>query len=288
MKLSLSTRVGERFSNKREASLSLDQLADIAVHSGYSAICMRASQMGLLTPTAEVVAHARLLREKGLAVSMVTADFAVPENTDEGPAALRNIAPTLDLATALDCDIIRVALRKEEDIVWAQRAADIARERGIRLAHQCHTRSLFETVDEMLEVLRRIDRPNFGLTYEPANLEACGGDYGAATIRRLAPHIINVYLQNQRLDPAGPSVLRTWCRGEVPFEQIPLWGARGIDFPLIMASLGEIGYRGYVTVHQAGLNTPQVDAGESARYLRGIARFEAPRTGYPDSQTKRG
>ena len=43
MKLSLSTRVGEKFSNKREASLSLDQLADIAVQSGYSAICMRAS-----------------------------------------------------------------------------------------------------------------------------------------------------------------------------------------------------------------------------------------------------
>lgn len=274
MKLSLSTRVGEKFSNKREASLSLEHLADIAVLSGYSAICMRASQIGIHTPATEVAAKARLLREKGLAVSMVTGDFAVPENTDQGPAALRNITPTLDLAAALECNIIRVALRRDDDIVWAQRAADIARERGVRLAHQCHTRSLFETVDEMLEVLRRIDRPNFGLTYEPANLEACGGNYGAATMRRLAPYIVNVYLQNQRLDPAGDSVLRTWCRGEVPFEQIPLWDPRGIDFPLIMAALGEIGYQGYVTVHQAGLNTPQVDAGESARYLRSIAKFE--------------
>lgn len=274
MKLSLSTRIGEKFSNKREASLSLDELAGIAVRSGYSAICMRASQIGIHTPAADIAAKARLLRDSGLAVSMVTGDFAVPENTDEGPAALRDITPTLDLAAALDCDIIRVALRKEEDIVWAQRAADIARERGIRLAHQCHTRSLFETVDEMLGVLRRIARRNFGLTYEPANLEACGGDYGAATIRRLAPHIINVYLQNQRLDPAGDSVLTTWCRGKVPFEQIPLWDPRGIDFPLIMAALDEIDYHGYVTVHQAGLNTPQVDAGESARYLRSIARFD--------------
>ena len=274
MKLSLSTRIGEKFSNKREASLSLDELAGIAVRRGYSAICMRASQIGIHTPAADIAAKARLLRDSGLAVSMVTGDFAVPENTDEGPAALRDITPTLDLAAALDCDIIRVALRKEEDIVWAQRAADIARERGIRLAHQCHTRSLFETVDEMLGVLRRIDRRNFGLTYEPANLEACGGDYGAATIRRLAPHIINVYLQNQRLDPAGDSVLTTWCRGKVPFEQIPLWDPRGIDFPLIMAALDEIDYHGYVTVHQAGLNTPQVDAGESARYLRSIARFD--------------
>lgn len=101
MKLSLSARVGERFSNKREASLSLEQLADIAVHSSYSAICMRASQIGIHTPGAEIAAKGQLLRDKGLAVSMVTGDFAVPENTDAGPAALRNIAPTRDIGEAL-------------------------------------------------------------------------------------------------------------------------------------------------------------------------------------------
>lgn len=275
MKLSLSARVGEKFSNKREAALSLDELVALAKGSAYHAVCMRASQIGIHTPAAEVAAKARLLRDKGLAVSMVTGDFAIPENTDDGPAALRNITPFLDLAETLGCDLVRVALRRDEDIAWAQRAADAARERGIRLAHQCHTRSLFEKVDETLEVLRRIDRPNFGLTYEPANLEACGEDYGAATIRRFAPHIVNVYLQNQRLDPAGASVLRTWCRGEVRFEQIPLWDARGIDFPLILDTLAAIGYDGYVTVHQAGLNTPQVDGAESARYLRGIGQFAA-------------
>ena len=209
MKLSLSARIAEKFSNKRAASLPFDALADIAQDNGYHAICMRASQLGIQTPTTEVAARARLIKARGLAVSMVTGDFAIPENSDEGPAALRNITPHLDLAAALDCDIVRVALRKDEDIAWAQRAADAARERGIRLAHQCHTRSLFEKSDEILDVLRRIGRPNFGLTYEAANLEACGQDYGAAAIRRFAPHIINVYLQNQRLDAAGDSVLRT-------------------------------------------------------------------------------
>jgi len=82
---------------------------------------------------------------------------------------------------------VRVALRKDEDIVWAQRAADAALERGIALAHQCHNRSLFERVDETLDVLRRIGRGNFGLTYEPANLECCGEPCGAATLRRFAP-----------------------------------------------------------------------------------------------------
>src|SRR6185503_6787335 len=125
-------------------------------------------------------------------------------------------------------------------------AADAARERGIKLAHQCHNKSLFEQIDRTLDVLRRIGRANFGLTYEPANLELCGEPYGRETIRRFAPHIINVYLQNQRIHPGGQSKTLTWCNGEVPFDQIPLWEPGGIDFPAIMRTLQEIGYDGYV------------------------------------------
>ena len=274
MKLSLSVRIGERYFAKREAALPLAALAEIAASSGYHALCMRASQIGIHTPRSEVAAAANLLRQRGIAVSMVTGDFPIPENTDEGPMALRNIAPYLDLADALGCDLLRVALRKEEDIVWAQRAADAARERNMRLAHQCHNRSLFERVDETLDVLRQIGRPNFGLTYEPANLECCGQPYGAETIKRFAPHIINVYLQNQRLDPAGKTIMKTWCRGDVPFDQIQLWDGTGIDFPGIMRALSEIGYEGYVTVHQASLGTPREDAGKNADYLRSLTQFE--------------
>jgi sugar phosphate isomerase/epimerase len=274
VKLSLSVRIGEKYFAKREAAVSLPALAGIAASCGYRALCMRASQIGIHTPRAEAIEAARMLRSRGLAVSMVTGDFPIPENTDESPQALRNIGPYLDLAQTLDSDLIRVPLKTADDIAWAQRAADIARERGIRLAHQCHTRSLFERVDETLDVLRRIDRKNFGLTYEPANLELCGEPYGAETIKRLAPYIINVYLQNQRLNPAGQSRNMTWCRGEVAFDQIPIWQSGGIDFPGIMWSLEAAGYDGYVTMHQASLNTPQEDAERSARYLRSLARFE--------------
>ena len=94
-------------------------------------------------------------------------------------------------------------MKSAEDIPWAQRASDAARERGIRLAHQCHTASLLETVEGSLEVLRAVGRPNFGLIYEPANLELCGQPYGPEVIERFAPHLFNVYLQNQLLTPDG-------------------------------------------------------------------------------------
>ena len=274
MKLSLSVRVGEKYTDKRKAAISLTGLSDIALAGGYHALCMRASQLGIHTPRDELALQARLLCERNISVSMVTGDFPIPENTDEGPQALRNITPYLDLAQTLECRLVRVALRCEEDIVWAQRAADTARERGITLTHQCHNRSLFERIDETLDVLRRIDRTNFGLTYEPANLECCGQPYGWETLQRFAPYLVNVYLQNQRLNPAGQSVMKTWCSGDVMFDQIPLWDGTGIDFPQIMTVLQELGYTGYVTVHQASLSTPREDADKSARYLRSIGHFE--------------
>ena len=241
MKLSLSVRVAENFHSKRQAAMPLEGLADLAVEHGYKAVCMRASQLGVHTPVEEVEKQQRQLKKKGLAVSMVTGDFPIPENIDAGPRALRNITPYLDLAQALGADLLRIAMKKDEDIERAQRAADEAAERGMRLAHQSHTRSLFERVEDSLEVLRRVDRDNFGLIYEPANLELCGEDYGAETIRRFEPHLFNVYLQNQLIKSDGESGLSTWSRGEVAFDQIPMWQEGGIDFPVILATLEEIG-----------------------------------------------
>ncbi len=276
MKRSLSVRVAEKFQAKREAALPLGELATLAAGAGFHALCMRASQLGIHTPAEQVAQGRTLLEAQGLAVSMVTGDFPIPENSAEAPQALRHIVPHLDLAQALGADLIRVGLHREEDIAWAQRAADQAAERGIRLAHQCHTRSLFEQVDESLQVLRRIGRPNFGLIYEPANLELCGQDYGPATIEKFAPYLFNVYLQNQRLHPQGQQTLSTWCRGEVRFDLIPLWEPGGIDFPRIIETLEKIGYTGYLTSHQAALVEPQSMIAQTAQYLRSLATFEPP------------
>ena len=172
MKLSLSVRVAESFSNKRESTIPLEDLARIATDAGYDALCMRASVVGVHSAAGAAARVRRTVAERGLTISMVTADFPVPENSAEGPLSLRGITPSLDLAEALGADLIRICMKKEEDIVHAQRAADEARERGIRLAHQSHTRSLFETVNGSVAVLKAVGRPNFGIIYEPAKFSA--------------------------------------------------------------------------------------------------------------------
>ena len=147
MQLSISVRIAEGFLSKENAILSLEEVANLATNAGYGAICMRASQVGVQSSTEAVDQAAEILQRHRLPVSMLTGDFDIVYNNDQGPNCLRDIEPFLQLAERLGAPLLRVALKQEEDIAWAQRAADQAAERNLKLAHQCHTLSLFETVD---------------------------------------------------------------------------------------------------------------------------------------------
>lgn len=275
MKLSLSVRIAEA-ACKTRLNIPFRDLVQLAVELDYRAVCMRASAGGIDTPRETLEQMRAEVEQAGLTISMVTADSDVPLNNDDGPNSLRDITPSLDVAEALGCDLIRVCLKTPEDIPHAQRAADAAAQRGIRLAHQCHTTTLFELVDRSIEVLQQIDRKNFGLIYEPANLMLCGEPYDESTLRRLKPWLMNVYVQNHKLDPDGPVELETWCLGPRRFHHIPIWEAGGVDFDSVLSGLKRIGYDGYFTVHQAyaEIMGPREAAVESSRYLRGFGVFE--------------
>ncbi len=251
MNLSLSVRVAESFHNKEKSEMTLDELISLARSAGYQAMCMRASQLGVHTPGERVKEAVEEISRGGLAVSMVTGDFAVPRNDEHGPDGLRNITPYLDLAETLGTDLIRICMKKDEDIEWAQKASDEAAERNIRLAHQAHCASLFETVAGSERVLRAVDRANFGIIYEPANWMVAGQHYGPETIKRLAAYIFNVYVQNHRLNPDSQAMLTTWTKGRVAVDHIGIWEAGGVDFDSVFEGLYAIRYSGYVTVHQA-------------------------------------
>jgi sugar phosphate isomerase/epimerase len=270
MKLALSVRVAETFATKEKSSMTIDELIALAKMHGYSALCMRASQAGVQSPAAVVKEMSQKIQTAGLAVSMVTGDFAVPRNDEHGPDGLRNITPYLELARTFGATLIRICMKKEEDIEWAQKACDQAGQHGIRLAHQSHCASLFETVAESLRVLRRVDRENFGIIYEPANWMIAGQDYGPSTIAELAPYLLNVYLQNHLISNRGKEKLTTWTRGEVSLDHIGIWDKGGVDFQRVFAALHEFGYQGYVTVHQAfsGVMPIEEAVRRSADYLR--------------------
>ncbi len=250
LQLSLSVRIVEA-ACKTKLNLPFEDLVSIAANTGYDAVCKRASAAGVQTPLEELRRMRAIVETKGLHVSMVTADFDVPLNNANGPNSLRDIDPSLDVAEALGCNLIRVCLKKDDDIPHAREAAKRAADRGIRLAHQCHTTSIFEQVDQILTNLEAIGQPNFGLIYEPANLMLCGENYGPATLARLASHILNIYIQNHRLDTEGPVTLPTYCRGEVHFHHLPIWETGGVDTAKVFEGLKQIHFTGHFTIHQA-------------------------------------
>ena len=267
--LSLSVRIAESFTSKHETTMSFDEILAVAVSLGYPAICMRASQAGIES-SPDVIRQMRAkVDAAGLRVSMVTGDLAVPRNDEHGPQGLRDITPYLDLAEAFGADLIRICMKVDDDIEPARRASDMAAGRGIRLAHQSHCASLFETVEGSVRVLEAVDRPNFGIIYEPANWLLSGEDYGAAAIRRVAPWIFNVYVQNHRLAPDGEGTVECWRRPGVHFDHIGLWEPGGVDSEEVFGTLREVGYQGHVTVHQAfaGVMSPRDAARRSRDYL---------------------
>ena len=270
MMWSLLIGLGARDIETRSFYVEADDGTRLAVDAGYGGLCMRASQVGVRSSESELAAAARAVRDAGLRVTMATPNFDIVHNNERGPRCLRDIAPCLDVARALDAPMIRVAIKEQADIPHAQRAADAARERGVRLVHQCHTLSLFETVDGAERTLEAIGRDNFGLIYEPANLELCGQDYGRDSIRRLAPWIFNVYLQNQRVHPEGAVTLDTWTRGPARFDLISVHDPGGLDFERVFDGLRDIGYTGPVTVHQSAREgeSPLDTATRTARFLR--------------------
>jgi sugar phosphate isomerase/epimerase len=275
LKLSLSVRVAEKFSNKREIDIALPDLAHIAKTAGYEALCMRASMIGTHSPLESISDVKHITNQSQLAISMVTGDFAIPENGLEGPDCLRRITPYLDLAEALECDLMRVCLKTDSDIPFAQRAADEAAERNMRLAHQSHTQSLFETIEGSLDALQKINRPNFGLIYEPANLALCGEPYDIEALKPFAPHIFNVYLQNHVPDLNGSQPMTTWVQGLVQSTLRPLDEPGGINFQDVFDGLKAIQYTDYVTLHHAfGDDMPPSQAAKrSADFLKS---FMAP------------
>lgn len=252
MKLSLSVRIAEA-DCKTKLNIPFVELANMAADLGYQALCMRASVAGVQSSDEELQQVRAIVDQAGLEVSMITADMNIPQNNEQSPQALQNFEPTLHVAEVLGSRLIRVCLKQESDIPHAQRACDQAAERGMQLVHQFHPACLFEELEKSIAVLKQIDRPNFGVIYEPASLLMCGQEYGEQVMREILPWLKNVYVQNLVITEDGPYHLETWCLGDRPFQLLPYWddSGRGIDFRQVLAGLTAVGYDGFFTIHQA-------------------------------------
>jgi sugar phosphate isomerase/epimerase len=264
MALSLSVRIAESPRAKDVAAIPIEELARHAKAAGFAGLSMRASVVSVSAPPERARQVRAILDRLGLRVSMVTGDLPLAINNAAATASLYGVTPYLDLAECLGCTLLRVMMHHGDDIGVARRAADEAAERGMTLSHQMHWGSLFETVDNALDVLKKIDRDNFGVSLEPANMLVNGTAHGLSAVERLAPYLCNVYFQNICLDPASPLIWRSRRRGPVGVRYLALDDRSGIDAQALVEALKRVGYDGWFSVHQPLADG--ADAGDAIRH----------------------
>ena len=181
MKSSLSVRIAEA-ACKTKLNVELSEILRLAVENGYEAICMRASAGGVQTPPHELQNIRRQVEQAGLVVSMVTADYDVPLNNNNGPNSLRDIGPSLDVASALGCSLIRVCLKQ---------AADILAERSKTYGDPCQSMAIIaarwsitlgQPVTSAQVVLCMMDLKLARLRRDPAHQDSIVDLIGYATV----------------------------------------------------------------------------------------------------------
>ena len=209
MKLSLSCRIAELSNDKEKSFLSIEKLIKMAVINGFTGISLRPSVVSTSTSKQSVLKIKDVFNLNKISVSMITSNINLAKNDKYAANNLKNITPCLDLAEQLDTSVVRIMIKHHDDIIFAKKALDEALERGIVLTQQTHWGTLAETIDETLTLIKVIKRKNFGITYEPANLLACGSDYSLMGLEKLLPYIVNFYFQNICLDKNGSHEFKT-------------------------------------------------------------------------------
>ena len=268
MKISISSRITEYSDNKEKSFLSLDSFIKLASENKFDGVSLRPSLISTQSSEYSVNQAQKLFIKNNMKVSMITSNIHLAKNDELASDILRNITPTLDLAEKLKTSLIRIMIKNNDDIYYAKKALDEAKERNLKLLQQTHWGTLAETVDETVTLIKTINRQNFGITFEPANLMACGSNFNKNALNELLPHTENFYFQNIILDKKGNHVFPTIHNGDVKVKYVSLDNAKGINVFSFLDFLKEKKYDKWFTIHQPLLEGQTVEiAIESASKL---------------------
>ncbi len=156
----------------------------------------------------------------------------------------------------------------------AMRIARAVREAtGLRTVFHHHCAGYVETPTEIDALMRRTDPGLLGLCLDTGHLTYGGGDPLAA-LSRYGDRVWHVHFKD-----CDPAVAReTRQRGWDYFEAVRRGifcelGRGSVDFPAVVAALGERGYGGWIVVEQdvlPGMGTPAESARRNREYLRSI------------------
>lgn len=196
----------------------------------------------------------------------------VDRTDEEREAELADLRRCLELAAALDCDLVRhsvggppVRRATESDFEaaarWYRQAADLAAEYDSRVAVEIHAHKLTETVESTLKLLDMVDRDNAGAIHDAGNMYIVDAPYGPETVERLGDQLFHVHVKDERRvdDDALPGVFELETRHGPELFQPRRLGEGRVDHQSLFAALAESGYDGALTA-ECHVPTDEPDA----------------------------
>lgn len=179
---------------------------------------------------------ARALDRQGIeAVNLCTSlgEFAT-KSDEEAERDLNDLTRYLDLAQALDCDMIQVSPggpydpREAREDHWGRAAhylaecCDQALPCGIGIVVE-NNQGLTATVNSTLELITRVDRPNLGVNYDPGNLYRMGKHYAIEALERFGDLLWNVQVKDADQSTGEDRRQLLLGEGQVDYQSIIGW-----------------------------------------------------------------
>jgi L-ribulose-5-phosphate 3-epimerase len=134
---------------------------------------------------------------------------------------------------------------------------DYAAGQGVAIGFEPEPGMLIDSMRAFEELLPRIDRPNLRLTLDIGHLQCQGETPIADVIRRWAPRLANVHIEDMRTGR----------------HEHLMFGEGEIDFPPVLRALAEVGYTGglYVELSRHSHEGPEA-AQKAFKYLQTVAK----------------
>ena len=201
--------------------------------------------------TGEIEALRALIAKHGLEVSgFIPAQFRYPTNLCISNERIRQdsvcyIQDSIETAASLGAPLVSICpghslFGQGKEDAWERlkeslrTLSDFASERGIRLAIEPADRyetDLVQTSDDALRLLEELGLDNVGVVFDTGHGYILGEDLGEA-VRKLGSALFHIHIDDNH--------------GQRDEHLIP--GDGTIDFAPFLATLQEVGYRGFLTV----------------------------------------
>ena len=210
-------------------------------------------------------AAAKFIRENGLEISAVCADFGRYFDKEDNEPEIHRMISMIDMAVDLGTNVVTTHIghvpNDENDPAYINTVRTI---RTIsHYAENVGVSFATETGPEMAVILKGIldkaDAKAAKVNLDPANFVMCAGQDPVEAVYILKDYIVHTHAKDG---------IKT---GPTSYQELPL-GTGGVPFPEYLAGLKEIGFDGFLTIERECGEDPLKDIRTAYEYLDSLLK----------------